>query len=49
MVAIPDKMADRKNEGVAGLLAKFSAATRKSENMSLVCGLRCDAYLNVRK
>lgn len=49
MVAIPDKMADRRNDGVPGLLAKFSVATRRSENMSLVCGLRCEAYRNVRK
>lgn len=49
MVAIPDKIADRKNDGVFGLFAKFSAAIRRSENISLVCGLRCDAYRNVRK
>lgn len=49
IVAIPDKMADRKNDGVPDLFAKFSAATRRSENISRVCGLRCDAYRNVRK
>jgi len=49
MVAIPDKMADLKNDGVPGLLANFSVAARRSENMSLVCGLRCDAYRSVRK
>lgn len=49
MVAIPDKIADRKNDGVPDLFAKFSAAIRRSENMSLVCGLRCDAYRRVRK
>jgi len=49
MVAIPDNIADRKNDGVPDLFAKFSAATRRSENMSLVCGLRCEAYRNVRK
>lgn len=49
MVAIPDKIADRKKDGMPDLFAKFSAATRRSENMSLVCGLRCEAYRNVRK
>lgn len=49
MVAIIDKITDRKDDGVPGLFAKFSAAIRRSENMSLVCGLRWDAYRNVRK
>lgn len=49
MVAIPDKIADLKNDGVPDLFAKFSAAIRRSENISLVWGLRWDAYLNVRK
>lgn len=49
MVAITDKITDRKADGVPGLFAKCSAAIRRSENMSLVCGLRWDAYRNVRK
>lgn len=49
MVAMPDKIADRKNDGVPGLFAIFSVATRMSENISLVCGLRWDAYRKVRK